>query len=95
MTRYLPIVILCALAGCTTPQRYTGIAATCEAYAVALNTAAALNRDGRLSRAAQDRIDITIPPARAICTGVAPTDDPEAVRKVADAVIAILKEAGQ
>lgn len=92
MTRYIPIVILCALAACTTPQRYTGIATACSTYAVALNTLAALNRNGKLTPAAQARIDLTIPPAKAACSGPAPTDDPEAVRKVSDAVVAILKE---
>lgn len=95
MTRYIPIVILLTLAACTTPQRYTGIATACSTYAVALNTLATLAKAGKLSPEAQGRIDRTIPPAKAACSGAAPADDPEAVRKVADAIVAVLKEAAQ
>lgn len=82
------------LASCTTGDRYDAVASSCQTYAVALNTASALNRAGRLSAATVEKIDATIPPARAVCSGNAPTNDPAAVQKVADLVIVVLQAQG-
>jgi uncharacterized lipoprotein len=82
---------LLALAACSSADRYKAIASTCQTYAVALNTAAALNRAGKLTPSAVARIDATVAPAAAVCSGAAPSDDPAAVQKVADLVIAVLE----
>lgn len=86
---------LLTLAACTTGDRYNAVASACQTYAVALNTAAALNRAGKLSPATVAKIDATIPPARSVCSGSAPMDDPAAVQKVADLVIVVLKAQGE
>lgn len=83
-----------SLAGCSTGDRYNAVASACQTYAVALNTAAALNRSGRLSADTVAKIDATIPPARSVCSGAAPSTDPAAVQKVADLVIAVLNAQG-
>lgn len=89
--KYVVVAAFLALAACTPAKRYTAIATTCETYAVALNTAAELNRAGKLSAAAQAKIDATTGPAKAVCGGSAPSDDPEAVKKVSTLVIAVLE----
>lgn len=91
MKAVFAVVALLALAACSTGDRYKAVASTCQTYAVALNTAAALNREGKLTPAAVARIDATVPPAKAVCSGSAPSDDPAAVQKVADLVIAVLE----
>ncbi len=83
-----------SLAGCSTGDRYNAVASACQTYSVALNTAASLNRNGRLSPSAVAKIDATTGPAKAVCSGPAPTDDPAAVQKVADLVIAVLNAQG-
>ncbi len=83
-----------SLAACTTGDRYNAVASACQTYAVALNTAAALNRRGALSEGDRAMIDATIGPARAVCAGPAPTDDPAAVQKVAALVIVVLNAQG-
>jgi hypothetical protein len=90
--RHLLIIPVCALmVACTPAKRYTAVASACETYAVALNTAAELNRAGKLTASAQSKIDATVGPAKAVCSGSAPSDDPEAVRKVSALVIAVLE----
>lgn len=78
------------LVACSTTDRYNAIATSCQTYAVALNTAASLNSAGKLSPDTVKKIDATVAPARGICSGTAPTDDPKAVQKISDAVIAVL-----
>ena len=82
---------LIGLAACSSDDRYKAIASSCQTYAVALQTMATLNAAGKLSPATQARVDATIAPAHAICSGAAPSTDPAAVTKVADAVIAVLQ----
>ncbi len=95
MKRVLAIGALAlALSACSTGDRYNAVASACQTYAVALNTAAALNRAGKLSPATVEKIDATTTPAKAVCSGTAPTDDPAAVRKVADLVIVVLQAQG-
>lgn len=86
--------LVLGLSACSTGDRYNAVASACQTYAVALNTAASLNRAGKLSPAVVARIDETIPPARAVCSGAAPTNDPAAVQKVADLVIVVLQAQG-
>lgn len=78
------------LVACTSTDRYNAIATSCQTYAVALNTAASLNSAGKLSPATVAKIDASVAPAKAVCSGTAPTDDPKAVQKISDAVIAVL-----
>ena len=87
-TVFLSLLLLSA--GCAQTDRYNAIAASCQTYAVALNTLAAMNRTGSLTPESQTRIDATIPPARTVCTGPAPTDDLQAANKISAAVIAVL-----
>lgn len=91
MKRLLIITVLGLMVACTPTKRYTATATVCETYAVALNTAAELNRAKKLTAAQQARIDATVGPAKAVCSGSAPSDDPEAVRKVSALVIAVLE----
>lgn len=79
------------LSACSTMDRYRAISTACQTYAVALNTAATLNAQGKLSPLAKVRINQTIDPAQSVCSGDAPTDDPAALRKVTDAIIAVLE----
>ncbi len=80
------------LAGCTTPARYDSVATTCELYATALNTAAALNSAGKLSVDTQARIDATTPIAAKVCSGSAPTTDQAQIQKLADVVVEVLRD---
>ena len=89
--KHLILIAVMLLAACSTGDRYNAIASTCQAYAVALKTAARLNGEGKLSSLAQHRINQTIEPARKVCSGDTPTDDPEAVNKIKLAVIAVLE----
>jgi uncharacterized lipoprotein len=91
----LAAALALGLSACTTGDRYNAVASTCQTYAVALNTAAALNRSGKLSAATVAKIDATTGPAKAVCSGTAPTNDPAAVQKVADLVIVVLQAQGE
>lgn len=83
-----------ALSACDTSSRYKTLATACGTYAVALQTAAGLNSAGKLSPASVARIDATIPPAKAVCSGPAPSDDVGAAQKVSAAIIAVLEAQG-
>ena len=93
MNRILAIAAVATLAACSTPQRYTAIATACDTYSFTLNRLSDLRDAGKLSEGARERISQTIPPARAICSGAAPVDNPAAVAKVADVISVLLKEA--
>lgn len=80
-----------AVAACSTGDRYNAVATSCQTYAVALRTAAALNESGKLSPATVRKIDASVAPARAVCSGDAPNSDPAAVAKISSAVIAVLE----
>lgn len=90
----LAAALALGLSACTTGDRYNAVASACQTYAVALNTAASLNRAGKLSPETIAKIDATTAPAKAVCSGAAPTDDPAAVQKVADLVIVVLTAQG-
>jgi hypothetical protein len=77
--------------GCTQTSRYNSVAATCRTYTVALSTFSALLDAGKVGPSAVAKVDATIPPARAVCEGEAPSTDEVAIQKVSDAIIAILK----
>lgn len=82
------------LAACSTTDRYNAISSACQTYAIALNTAAALNKAGKIGTDKQAAIDATIEPARAVCSGQTPSTDSAAAQKVADLVIAVLNAQG-
>lgn len=88
------IAVGALLAACSTTDRYNAVASACQMYAAALNTAAVLNQQKKLSVDTIKAIDATVGSAKAVCTGPAPSTDPAAVQKVADLVIIVLKAQG-
>jgi hypothetical protein len=83
-----------ALAACTSTQSFNSVATSCQVYITALDTATALASAGKLSGIARAKVEATISPASAICSGQAPSSDGIAVQKLTDAIVAVLRAEG-